>query len=151
MELGHIFYYDTKYSEKLNAKFVSKDNTQVYYYGGCYGIGVSRIMGMLSMQDFWPLSVSPFSVFLVYVNDSQKEKATELYDFLLSKNIEVLYDDRDGVSFGEKMRDKSLIGIPLGIIIGKEFLEFYDRSEKTELNSFEHILTLIKKKITENI
>lgn len=136
IELGQIFYYDTKYSQKLNAKFVTEDNSLAYYYGGCYGIGVSRIMGMLSMEQFWPIAVSPFQVHLVGIN-SQLDKTEELYQFLKDRTIDVLYDDRTNVSFGEKMQDKDLIAIPVSIIVGNGLLELYIYNTKTEYSSFQ--------------
>lgn len=150
MELGHIFYYDTKYSEKLNAKFVDDDNTMKYYYGGCYGIGVSRIMGMLSMERFWPMAVSPFQVYLVGITGKTTE-TEELYDFLKKKGIDVLYDDRSQVSFGEKMQDKDLIGIPISIIVGSNALEVYIEDNKKDLNELEEVYEIIQKVLSNNI
>lgn len=143
IELGHIFYYDTKYAEKLDAKFTNKDGTLKHYFGGCYGMGISRLMGVLAMEKFWPINVSPFQIYMIHV-EGYSSIAVSLYDFLKQKNIDVLYDDRTGMSMGEKKHDMDLIGIPIRIIIGKK-IELYDQDKEIEFfESIEELYDKIK-------
>ena len=130
IELAHIFYYDTKYSDKLKAFFTDKNGDKLPYYGGCYGIGVTRIMGMLSMMDFWPSCVSPFTLHIIGVF-GKEHMAEDLYNKLVENNVEVLYDDRN-ISFGEKKYDLNLIGVEKRIIVGKEHIEYYNENQKVE-------------------
>ena len=98
---------------------------------GCYEIGIGRIMASLAEQrndEFglnWPLSVAPFKVALVLINEEdskQKEVADYIYDTLTSNNISVIYDNRNERP-GVKFKDMDLIGIPLRITVGKKAVE----------------------------
>jgi prolyl-tRNA synthetase len=143
MELGHIFYYDTKYSKKLNSTYTNKDNQQLFYYGGCYGIGVTRLMGIISMNEFWPEIISPFYIHIININGKEAE-TNDIYEKLLKNNIDVLYDNRN-ISFGEKKYDLSLIGISKRIIVGEK-IEFYDKHEPVKyFDNLEKLLNNLKK------
>lgn len=140
IELAHIFYYDTKYADKLKSYYTDKNGNKAPYYGGCYGIGVSRIMGLLSMMDFWPVEVSPFDLHIIATFEKEN-MANDLYNKLKNKNVEVLYDDRN-ISFGEKKYDLNLIGIPKRIIVGKEFIEYYNENQEVKnFNNIEEFLS----------
>jgi len=97
---------------------------------GCYGIGPSRIMGALveifndERGIIWPESVAPFKVHLLDLGKDEdiKNKANEIYQQLIVKGVEVLYDDRD-VSAGAKMADADLIGCPVRLVVSKKTLE----------------------------
>lgn len=135
IELAHIFYYDTKYATKLKSYFTDKNSNNIPYYGGCYGIGVTRIIGLLSMMDFWPTSISPFTLHIVSIF-GKETIADNLYEKLIKNNIEVLYDDRN-LSFGEKKYDLNLIGIPKRVIVGGR-IEFYNENQEVKyFNSIE--------------
>jgi prolyl-tRNA synthetase len=110
-------------------------------YMGCYGIGTSRLMGVL-VEKFhddkgiiWPKSVAPFQVYLAGLNRDDAEivaKTDDLYAKLLSKGIEVLYDDRD-INPGAKFSDADLLGIPYRIVVSKKTgdqIELKARNEK---------------------
>jgi len=126
IEVGHVFYFGTKYSTPLGAYVMGPDGKQVPVQMGSYGIGVSRLMGAIIEAHHddrgikWPLSVAPFRVGLLNLNikDQACTKLCEdLYNKLLQPNVEVLYDDRD-MGAGAKFADMDLIGLPWQIIIG---------------------------------
>jgi len=163
IEVGHIFYFGTKYSEKLGAYVQDKSGMKKTVHMGSYGIGVSRLVGAVieAFHDekgiIWPLSVAPFQVALINLMVDDDEciiKSQEIYNKLVNKNIEVLYDDRD-CSIGKKLSDNDLIGIPYQIIIGKRdvkenLLEVKNRktykSEKINIESvFDYIFDKIQK------
>lgn len=120
-EVGNIFPLNTKFSTAFNYTFTNSDGQENIVYMGSYGIGSTRIMGVL-VEKFhdekgiiWPKQVAPFIVHLVSLNDTQQEAET-LYNQLLEKNIEVLWDDRD-ISAGEKFNDADLIGNPIRLVL----------------------------------
>ncbi|AMW32300.1 proline--tRNA ligase [Fervidobacterium islandicum] len=130
IELGHIFKLGTKYSEAMGSKYMDRDGQLKPFIMGCYGWGISRTMGAIVEQlhdekgIIWPLSVAPFTTIITPVsnNENLMKFATELYEFLLLKGEEVLFDDRN-VSPGVKFSDADLIGIPFRITIGKTLNE----------------------------
>ncbi len=140
IEVGHIFYFGTKYSEKLNAYIQDKKGNNTPVHMGSYGIGVSRLVGAIieAYHDDkgikWPLSVAPFKIAIINLMPSDQDCATksmEYYEYFMKRRIEVLLDDRI-CSIGKKLSDNELIGIPLQIIIGKRdiaagVVEFKDR------------------------
>jgi prolyl-tRNA synthetase len=126
IEVGHIFYFGTKYSKPMNAVVVGPDGAQVPVEMGSYGIGVSRLVGAIieaSHDDagiIWPEAVAPFKVGLINlrVGDAKCVAACDdLYARLQKAGIEVLYDDRDE-SAGAKFAAMDLIGLPYQLVIG---------------------------------
>jgi prolyl-tRNA synthetase len=126
IEVGHVFYLGTKYSEPLKARVSDKEGNQVTAHMGCYGIGVSRLVATIieASHDengiIWPDSVTPFHVGIINLRtgDEACDSACEgLYAQLEKIGIEVLYDDRD-VRAGVKFADMDLIGLPWQVIIG---------------------------------
>jgi len=119
---------------------------------GCYGIGISRLMGAIvevyndDKGIIWPKTVSPFDVHLVHIEDPQTESwAKETYEKLTKAGIEVLWDDREDVTAGEKFADCDLIGIPVRLVIsqkvGKGEAEWKERDKKKiELFTLKEIL-----------
>ena len=114
IEVGHIFYFGTKYSEKLGAFVQNKNGEKIPVHMGSYGIGVSRLVGALieALHDEkgirWPLSVAPFKISIINLmigNEDCKQKCDEIYIKFRNMNIEVLYDDRD-CSIGKKLTDQ---------------------------------------------
>lgn len=157
IEVGNIFQLGYHYSKLMkNATFVNADGKNDFYYMGCYGIGIGRTLATIveKFQDdrgiVWPEIIAPYKIHLVTLgsDDSIKKYADELYDLLLSKNIEVLYDDRS-LSAGEKLADSDLIGIPYRVVVSKRTMadngvEFKKRSEDTaEIISIEALIQRI--------
>ncbi len=131
IEVGHIFYFGTKYSEPMKAIVQTEDSEPVAVHGGSYGIGISRLVGAIieaSHDEFgivWPKAVSPFDVGLVNLRsgDSTTDKVcSRIYDELNSKGLDVLFDDtteRAGVKFNRM----DLIGLPWQIVVGPRGVE----------------------------
>ncbi|MBR2741557.1 prolyl-tRNA synthetase [Candidatus Saccharibacteria bacterium] len=123
-EVGNIFKLKYKYSEPLGLKFIDEDNTQKIVYMGCYGIGVSRLMGVIAEKFadnkglVWPESVAPFKYYLVGIGDEGVKKCEEFYS---GREDTVLFDDRDKRP-GEKFADSELIGLPTRIVISDKTL-----------------------------
>lgn len=132
IEVGNIFKLGTKYSNPFNLVYKDKEGNDKDVIMGCYGIGISRIMGSVvevcndEKGIIWPENIAPFKVHLLSL--SSNEEADKIYEELISKGIEVLYDDRD-VFAGEKFADSDLIGCPYRLIISAKSL----KEGKTEL------------------
>ncbi len=126
IEVGHIFYFGTKYSEPLGARVAGPDGSSTPVHMGCYGIGVSRLAGAIieaSHDDagiIWPDSVAPFHVGLINLKVSDAANSTlceDIYAKLRNAGVEVLYDDRDERP-GAKFADMDLIGLPWQLVVG---------------------------------
>lgn len=126
IEVGHIFYFGTKYSKALGATVMGPSGDQVTVEMGSYGIGVSRLVGAIIEAHHdergivWPEAVAPFKVGLINLKsgDSQCDAVcADLYSHLIRKGVEVLYDDRD-VRAGVKFADVELIGLPWQLVVG---------------------------------
>ena len=131
IEVGHIFYFGTKYSEKLGAYVQNKNGNNVALHMGSYGIGVSRLVGAIieAFHDkkgiIWPLSVAPFHVSIINLMTDDKvckKISDEMYVKLNNGSLKVLYDERN-FSIGKKLSDNDLIGTPFQVIIGKRDLK----------------------------
>lgn len=133
IEVGNIFQLGTHYSQKMaGAVFVDEDGTEKDLYMGCYGIGVERTLAAIVEAHHddkgiqWPLTVAPFQVHVVslHVGDDEVfQTAEQLYIQLQDRGVEVLFDDRNSVSAGEKFADADLIGIPYRVTVSKKTLE----------------------------
>ncbi|HEX7967887.1 MAG TPA: proline--tRNA ligase [Stellaceae bacterium] len=140
IEVGHIFYFGTKYSAPMKAVVAGPNGEQIPVEMGSYGIGVSRLVGAIieaSHDDagiIWPESVAPFKLGLVNLRAGDQRciaAADDLYAKLNRAGIEVLYDDRDE-SPGAKFAAMDLIGLPYQLVIGprgldKGVVEFKER------------------------
>ena len=130
VEAGNIFKLGTKFSNDFDLKFTDKDGKQKPVIMGCYGIGNTRLLGTIveASHDekgiIWPKSVAPYHVHLIQLGNDEEVSAMakKLYESMLEKKIEVLFDDRDARA-GEKFNDSDLIGLPLRIVISKRTLE----------------------------
>ena len=153
-EVGNIFKLETKYSSAFNLQFTAADGSKKPVIMGCYGIGTSRLMGVI-VEKFsdasgiiWPEAVAPFKVHLIGFKGAE-EQAEKLYQTMLEQGIEVLYGDRD-ISAGAKFADSDLIGIPYRVIISpktveKNSVELKKRSEKDfKLVEISEIAALLK-------
>ena len=126
IEVGHLFYFGSKYSIPLDAKVNSKEGTTIPIEMGSYGIGVSRLVGAIIDAHHdekgicWPESVAPFLFGIVNLRQNNEEcydLSDMIYNHLLSKGVSVLYDDREEGA-GIKLAEMDLIGIPWQIRIG---------------------------------
>lgn len=159
-EVGNVFDLGQKFSKDFNLTFTDKNGEKIYPIMGCYGLGISRVMGVIveaSHDDrgiIWPESVAPFQVHLVGLDLDDKEvaeKAEQMYNLLLAEGLEVLFDDRVDPRPGEKFADADLIGIPFRVVISKktlaggEKLEVKQRSSsETEFLSLEQLIKKLR-------
>ncbi len=138
IEVGHIFQLGKVYAEDMKANVLNNEGKASTLYMGCYGIGVSRLVAAAIEQNnddkgiIWPHSIAPFDINIIAIGYEKDEKIAEasnnLYKELTEMGYDVLLDNRkDG--YGTKIKDSELIGVPLNIIIGKQFLE----SEEIEI------------------
>ncbi|MDB5176909.1 MAG: proS [Candidatus Saccharibacteria bacterium] len=128
-EVGNIFKFGTDKSQQMGIYFTDSDGTQKPIYLASYGIGITRVMGVI-VEKFadekgivWPEAVAPAKVYLVQIGgDESKKRADAFYDNLMSKGIEVLYDDRDERP-GAKFADSELMGIPHRVTVSDRLIE----------------------------
>ncbi|MEJ2128978.1 MAG: proline--tRNA ligase [Woeseiaceae bacterium] len=160
IEVGHIFQLGTKYSEAMGATVQDEDGKNRTIMMGCYGIGVTRIVGAAIEQNhddngiIWPAPLAPFDVVLVPINmhrsEAVREAAEALYAELGEAGLEVLFDDRD-VRPGVKFADAELIGIPHRLVVSDRGLEAgeleyrHRRDEESRNLKREEALNLLKK------
>ena len=162
IELGHIFLFGDKYSKSFNFS-INSNKDKVYPFMGSYGIGISRIPAAIIEHSndnrgiVWPKEVAPFDVILIDLLSSEHEInnfCSKLYNDLIMNKIDVLHDDRIERA-GIKFSDADLIGIPIQIIVGKNFREKNQvniklrKDEKEFLIAKENIIKFIKE-IIEN-
>ena len=157
IEVGHIFQLGKVYAEDMKANVLNNEGKASTLYMGCYGIGVSRLVAAAIEQNnddkgiVWPHSIAPFDINIIAIGFEKDQKIAEasnnLYRELTEMGYDVLLDDRkDG--FGTKIKDSELIGIPMNIIIGKQFLEteeieFRTRSGDTSLSKISDSQTIL--------
>jgi prolyl-tRNA synthetase len=131
-EVGNIFKLGTKYSKPLELEYADRDGSRKNPIMGCYGIGISRMMGVIvevfhdDKGIIWPESVAPFKVHMISLGkkeDSAYKKAEELYRKLKDYGAELIWDDREDASAGEKFADADLIGIPYRLVVSNKSLE----------------------------
>lgn len=132
IEVGHVFYLGTKYSAAMNATFLDEDGKPKPFEMGCYGIGVTRILGAAIEQNYddkgmiWPDSIAPFAVVVCPVgydrSEAVKEAADKLHAELLAKGVDAILDDR-GERPGAMFADWELIGAPHRVTIGDRGLK----------------------------
>ncbi len=132
-EVGNIFTLKTKYSEPLGLEYAAQDGTKKPVIMGCYGIGISRLMGVLAEKFaddrglVWPTSVAPYQYYLIGIGKQGQKIAEELYE---KYSDQILFDDRD-LRPGEKFADAELLGIPKRIVLSDKTLE-NESAEVTE-------------------
>lgn len=149
VEVGNIFSLGTKYTKELGLDYIDENGKKQDIVMGCYGIGVSRMMGLLA-EHFsdekglsWPKEVAPAIVYLINIgNDSEVVKAAdEAYDELTAKGIKVIYDDRD-LRPGEKFADADLLGIPYRVVVSEKNLAEKKYELKARNEDSLHILSM---------
>jgi len=144
VEVGNIFSLGTKYADDLGLYFTDEKGDKKSIIMGCYGIGVSRLMGLLaehfadSKGLVWPKNVAPFEIYLARLgnSDSIVKNADEIYSRLTDSGVEVIYDDRD-VRAGEMFADADLMGIPNRVVISEKTLaqNSVELKKRTEENA----------------
>lgn len=149
VEVGNIFSLGTKYTKELGLDYIDENGKKQDIVMGCYGIGVSRMMGLLA-EHFsdekglsWPKEVAPAIVYLINIgNDSEVVKAAdEAYDELSTKGFKVIYDDRD-LRPGEKFADADLLGIPYRVVVSEKNLAEKKYELKARNEDSLHILSM---------
>ncbi|HXG47676.1 MAG TPA: YbaK/EbsC family protein, partial [Methylomirabilota bacterium] len=131
IEVGHVFKLGTKYSEKLNATYLSEDGQRHPCVMGCYGIGITRTLQAVIEQChdkdgiIWPLAVAPYSVCItplaVAPDSAVMKQAETIYAELTAAGVDVILDDRDERP-GVKFKDADLVGFPIRVGIGEKSL-----------------------------
>jgi len=126
IEVGHIFYLGTKYSEAMKAHYLDESGVEQVIEMGCYGIGVGRTAAAAIEQNhdekgiIWPLPIAPFQVALLSLDPGKEEihaVAEKIYDDLIQMGVEVLFDEREERP-GVKFNDADLLGLPLRVTVG---------------------------------
>ena len=165
IELGHIFALGTKYSDSMNIKYIDQDNQIKPFYMGCYGIGVSRILGVLYENNLiksndeyvgfsLPLSVAPYYMYIIS-NKERDAEAEALYSKLEEAGVHVILDDTND-TIGKKIRNAKVYGIPYIAILGNSTntdeieLEYTKDDSKEILSSNSVVEKFIKLKETYN-
>jgi len=159
IEVGNIFPLESKYTDALDVYYSDQNGEQKQIIMGCYGIGVSRLMGAIAevFSDdcglVWPENIAPFQVCLIQIGEDEDVKlaAKKLYQDLQDRKIEVLWDDRDSARPGEKFADADLMGIPHRVVISAKTLdqnriEYKSRqSDTTEMLTVENLFVKLGK------
>ncbi|GHU09415.1 proline--tRNA ligase [Betaproteobacteria bacterium] len=163
IEVGHVFYLGDKYSRAMNATFLDIDGKPRFFEMGCYGIGLTRILGAAIEQNndergiIWPSAIAPFEAVICAVgwgkSEAVRAEATRLYETLLAAGVDVILDDRDerpGVMFA----DWELIGVPHRVTVGERGLkdgviEYQARRHGGQVKldpatAAKHVITLVK-------
>ena len=132
IEVGHVFYLGTKYSKAMNATFLDETGKPQFFEMGCYGIGVTRILGAAIEQGhddrgiIWPASIAPFEVVICPIGMDRspevKAAAEALYGQLIAQGVDAVLDDR-GERPGAMFADWELIGIPLRVVFSDRGLK----------------------------
>jgi prolyl-tRNA synthetase len=132
IEVGHVFYLGTKYSEALKATFLEENGKPAVMEMGCYGIGVTRILGAAIEQNhdekgmIWPISLSPFELVICPIgyqrSEAVRQAADALYAQLQAAGVDVMLDDRVERP-GAMFADWELIGVPFRLTVGDRGLK----------------------------
>ena len=161
-EVGHVFYLGERYSKPLKATYLDENGKPQIIHMGCYGIGVSRLLGAAIEQNhddkgiIWPKAMAPFEVVICALgydkSEAVREKADALYNKLKADGVDVILDDR-GLRPGVMFADWELIGVPHRITIGDKGLkdgvvEYTNRRDmNTEKVPYEQAEELLKEKL----
>jgi prolyl-tRNA synthetase len=132
IEVGHVFYLGTKYSQAMNATFLDENGRAKFFEMGCYGIGVTRIVGAAIEQNhddrgiIWPAAMAPFSMVICPIgmdrSELVREAAESLYASLQQRGVDVILDDR-GERPGAMFADWELVGVPHRVVISERGLK----------------------------
>jgi len=156
VEVGNIFPLESKYSDALELFYSDEKGEQQSIIMGCYGIGISRLMGLLA-EHFsddrglvWPVNVAPFRVVICQLGEDEEvvKAAYDVYQKLTQAGIAVLYDDRTDARPGEKFADADLLGIPYRVVVSAKTVaankfEVKKRTgSETELLNLEDVINM---------
>ena len=158
VEVGNIFTLGTRFSDALGLTYQTEKGDKKPVFMGSYGIGPARLMGTVveALSDdkgiIWPENIAPFKIHLLSLSEDEnvKKEAEYVYDTLMKKNIEVLFDDRDEISPGEKFADADLLGMPFRVVVSarsmkEKGVEVKKRNEeKGKVISLDELLNLLK-------
>ena len=158
IEIGHIFQLGKIYADAMKANVLDNEGKSQTLYMGCYGIGISRLVAAAIEQNhdekgiLWPEAIAPYEVNIIAIGFDKDQKiakaATDFYNKLSSMGYEVMLDDRkDG--YGIKMKDAELIGVPINVIIGRQYLESNEielkhRNGQSSIGTVEDITTIFE-------
>ncbi len=150
-EVGNIFPLDTRFSKALDYTYTDEQGEQQLIYMGSYGIGPSRLMGVVTekLADekglVWPASIAPYSVHLIVLgkdkNGETYKQAEALYTKLTASHVEVLFDDRE-LQAGEKFADSDLLGIPMRVVISDKSLSLGGVEIKERISSTSDVISI---------
>ncbi|MEK7572626.1 MAG: aminoacyl--tRNA ligase-related protein [Patescibacteria group bacterium] len=167
IEVGNIFSLGTRFSEPFDLKYRNENGEEKLVIMGSYGIGLGRLMGTIVevLSDdkgiIWPEFIAPFQAHLLLLGDNEivAKEAEKIYEKLLKNGVEILFDDRLGISAGEKFADADLLGIPWRAVISARSLKDLPESkesgielkkraeEKGKIVSLDELLDLLKPRI----
>ncbi|NTU98431.1 hypothetical protein HGA64_00260 [Candidatus Falkowbacteria bacterium] len=155
VEVGNIFKLRTRFSDAVDFAVKTAEGDMKPVEMGCYGIGPTRVLGTIvevhhdDRGIIWPETVAPYQVHLLSLK--QEKVAEEIYEALLDRGVEVLYDDRD-ISAGEKFAEADLIGCPLRVVVSEKTLAQGNKVEvkkrnkqESELVTISRLLEMVKK------
>lgn len=159
-EVGNIFNFGTQKTDEMGLYFTAQDGKQASICTGSYGVGVTRVMGVVAekLSDdkglVWPIAIAPAQVYLIQIGEKSAEAGEQIYQQLTEAGIEVLFDDRD-LRPGEKFADAELMGVPFRVTISDRLqeqspnmLEVVDRATSdSELLTIEQLIDRISKKL----
>lgn len=159
-EVGNIFNFGTQKTDEMGLYFTAQDGKQASIYTGSYGVGVTRVMGVVAekLSDdkglVWPIAIAPAQVYLIQIGEKSAEAGEQIYQQLTEAGIEVLFDDRD-LRPGEKFADAELMGVPFRVTISDRLqeqspnmLEVVNRATSdSELLTIEQLIDRISKKL----
>lgn len=160
IEVGNIFSLGTSKPEALGLFYEDKDEGKKPIFMGSYGIGLGRLMGTVVevLSDdkgiIWPESIAPFRIHLLVLGEDEavSEEANKIYEKLVKNGVEVLFDDRTGLSAGEKFADADLLGIPYRAVVSarsikENGIELKKRTEeKGQVVSYDELLKILETK-----
>ena len=165
IEVGHVFYLGTKYSQAMNATFLDENGKPQPLEMGCYGIGVTRVIGAAIEQRhdekgiIWPVPLAPFEAVICPMNykksEAVREAADKLYDEMKAAGIDVILDDRD-IRAGVMFADWELIGVPHRLVVGERGLKTgdveyvaRDKMDEKQMLKFADAAAFIAKSVSE--
>lgn len=164
IELGHIFQLGTRYSEMMDANYITKEGKKQPYYMGCYGIGVSRTVATIYENAAvkkdgkvdaiaLPFEIAPYKVQIIpkIENEEKKNEAEKLYEELTKIGVPAIIDDRQNLSMGAKIKDCKVLGTPYMVVLGDKVetgtMEFEDiKTGEKEVISKEELISRLNSK-----
>lgn len=163
-EVGNIFNFGTQKTDEMGLYFTAQDGKQASICTGSYGVGVTRVMGVVveKLSDdkglVWPIAIAPAQVYLIQIGEKSAEAGEQIYQQLTEAGIEVLFDDRD-LRPGEKFADAELMGVPFRVTISDRLqeqspnmLEVVNRATSdSELLTIEQLIDRISKKLKSKV